>query len=233
MKEQNKLIAAILISVVIISLITTATFTYVFNQDNEMPYQKGINGTVTITIFDDGLELGTGTGFAVNHNGIKIMTNAHVVMEDEELTYEDIRLRDIKGNECQAEVLYVDVKNDIAELLMLSENLDINALKISTSALAYGQKIFTASNARDYGISVQEGIVSIPSIIINSNGTEKLSIQTTIPLNKGSSGAPLIDEEGNIVGMMSFRMRDETGNLVQGLSYAVPSSLLREALQMA
>lgn len=161
------------------------------------------------------------------------MTNAHVVMEDEKLTYEDIRLRDIKGNECRAEVLYTDVKNNIAVLLMLSENLDINALKISTSDLAYGQKIFTASNARDYGISVQEGIVSIPSIIINSNGTEKLSIQTTIPLNKGSSGAPLIDEEGNIVGMMSFRMRDEIGNLVQGLSYAVPSYLLREALQMA
>ncbi len=68
MKEQNKLIAAILISVVIISLITTAAFTYVFNQDNEMPCQKGIDGTVTIAIFDDGLELGTGTRFAVNHN---------------------------------------------------------------------------------------------------------------------------------------------------------------------
>ncbi len=231
MHETNKLITVALISAAIISLITSAAFMFIFSLEEEVPYEKGIDSTVSITAYSENEELSTATGFALSHNGVKILTNAHAVMQTDSEAYVDLRLRDVRGNECQAEVLHVDQKNDIAILGMKTNELDLHPLSLSSSSLEYGQKVFISSNARGYGISVQDGIISIPSLVISSDGLEKQSIQTTIPLNKGSSGAPLIDENGNVVGMMSFRMRDESGNIVQGLSYAIPSSLLTNALK--
>lgn len=229
--ENKKFIAIALVSSLAACILTSAVFVYACDNDEKMPYDIGINATVIISVMDGDLELNTGTGFAVNFDGIKILTNAHLFSQvNLEKSSENILLMDAKGNKDSGSVLYIDMKNDIAILTISSGNLSLVPLKLNTHPLDYGKKIFTSSNARGYGISVQDGIISIPSIIINSNDIERLSIQTTIPLNKGSSGAPLIDEDGCVIGMMSFRMRDETGNIVQGLSYAIPSSLILNSL---
>ena len=230
MNEHCKFILIALSCISISCALTTVTLFVFFDDDDNIQYSTGMNATVSIDVFSKSQKIGSGTGFSINYDGMKILTNAHVIFQSTSIDDDIIIVSDINKNQCKATVLYFDTSKDVAVLTLDSSNLLLKPLTLDTSNLKYGQIVFTCSNARGYGISVQNGVISIPNLIIHSDDVERLSIQTTIPLNSGSSGAPLVNENGNVVGMMSFRMKDETGNIVQGLSYAIPSSTLLEIL---
>jgi S1-C subfamily serine protease len=52
-----------------------------------------------------------------------------------------------------------------------------------------------------------------------------LFIQTNININRGNSGGPVLDSDGNVIGMMSFRLNGIMGN-IQGMSFAIPSNVI-------
>lgn len=229
MNKYYRYILVVISCMMVSCVLTSAIFLIFFEDDGDIPYTKGIDATVSIEVFDGSQKIGAGTGFSIWNDSIVILTNAHVILTSS-LGDTQIILKDANENKCAVIVSYIDIDRDVAILTPTSSNLSLIPLDLNISDLKYGQVVYVCSNARNYGISVQNGIISIPNLHIYSGDIDRLSIQTTIPLNKGSSGAPLINESGEVVGMMSFRMKDESGNLVQGLSYAIPSSTLIDVL---
>jgi len=76
-----------------------------------------------------------------------------------------------------------------------------------------GDEVMAVGSPRKMYFSVSRGMVSLPNRFLD--GVEY--IQTDLPINVGNSGGPLVDNEGNVVGVVSFILRDS-----QGISFALP-----------
>jgi len=127
-------------------------------------------------------------------------------------------------------IISFDIELDIA-ILEFENHIAGRSLSFGNSeTLRYGQAMFTIGNALGFGLSVTEGIISVPLVIMESSGTERYVIHTSINLNRGGSGGPLFDMNGDVMGMMSFRIGNIAGN-VQGVSFAIPSNVIHDYIR--
>ena len=145
-------------------------------------------------------KVGAGTGFFVSSDGT-ILTNKHVVA-DQGAEY-TVLLAD--GGQRSAKVIYRDEKNDLA-LIKIDGNYE--TLKLKEGEARLGQTVIAIGNALgEFNNSVSVGIISgFDRTITAGDGAgreETLSgvIQTDAAINRGNSGGPLIDLEGEVVGI--------------------------------
>ena len=144
---------------------------------------------------------GAGTGFLIRSNGY-ILTNRHVVA-DNDSNY-TVLLSD--GSQKIAQVIHRDSTADIAILKIDGTGYKIAELG-NSGALSLGQSVFAVGNALgEYSNSVSVGIISGLNRAIEASGggtIEKLSgvIQTDAAINPGNSGGPLVDLNGNVIGI--------------------------------
>jgi S1-C subfamily serine protease len=147
-----------------------------------------------------------GAGVAIDRSGL-ILTNLHVVDGAKAVTVTPFGAEPIG-----AEVLDTDRELDLA-LLRLSSPLANAAVLGRSDALAVGDEVMAVGSPRKMYFSVSRGMVSFPNRFLD--GVEY--IQTDLPINVGNSGGPLVDDQGNVVGIVSFILRDS-----QGISFALP-----------
>ena len=118
---------------------------------------------------------------------------------------------------------------DIAILKLDNNQRKIKGLKIGNpKKLEYGDKVFSVGNMMNYGISIAEGIVSSPRIEIEYEGMVREVIQADINIAPGSSGGALLDKNGELIGITSFRLKDKAGDIVYGTGFAVPIDKVME-----
>ncbi len=163
-------------------------------------------------------KVGGGTGFLVTSDGY-IVTNRHVV-EDDAASY-TVLLAD--GSQQPAQVIYKDQQNDLAVIKIPGSKYATVSLGDSGS-LKLGQTVIAIGNAlAEYNNSVSVGIISGLNRSIQAsspNGqTEQLSgiIQTDAAINPGNSGGPLVDLNGNVVGI---NVATVTGT--NSISFSIP-----------
>jgi serine protease Do len=155
---------------------------------------------------------GEGSGFIVSPDGY-ILTNAHVVADASEVT---VKLTDRR--EYTAKVVGVDARSDIAVLKIDAKNLptvkigDPNKLKPGQWVLAIGSP-FGLEN------SATAGIVSATARALPSDNYVPF-IQTDVAVNPGNSGGPLLNLNGEVVGINS-QIYSRSGGYM-GLSFAIP-----------
>ncbi len=172
-------------------------------------------------------EIGGGTAFFVSSDGL-LLTNKHVV-EDPQAQY-TVYLND--GRKLQATVVARDPTNDIALLKVQGSNFPY--LTLSNAQPVLGQSVIAIGNAlAQFRNTVSVGVVSGLQRSIQAGGlltgdTENLSriIQTDAAINEGNSGGPLLDTQGNVIGMNTA----VAGN-AQGIAFAIPASDLQVTLQ--
>ena len=153
------------------------------------------------------VKIGGGSGFIVDPDGI-ILTNKHVVI-DQEAEY-TVVTNDEK--EYPAKILSRDPVNDIAILKIDAKNLP--TVKLSNSKIEPGQTVLAIGNALGlFSNTVSKGIVSglarkISAAMGGAEGGEQPQveelrgvIQTDVAINQGNSGGPLINTEGEVVGI--------------------------------
>lgn len=151
-------------------------------------------------------KIGAGTGFLVSSDGY-IITNKHVVSEkDADYT---VYLNDEanKGEKIKAQVVARDPKNDLAVLKIDKKNLPF--LEFSDSnKLQVGQTVVTIGYALgEFDNTVSKGVISGLSRSITAGGgfarAENLKnlIQTDAAINPGNSGGPMLDIDGNVIGV--------------------------------
>lgn len=159
-----------------------------------------------------------GTGFAVSSNGY-ILTNFHVIKGADSLY-----VQNSKGNSFKVRRIYEDPGNDIAILKVVDEsftNLGAVPYSIKKSTAGIGEQVYTLGYPKD-DVVLGDGYVASKTGI---NG-DTLSYQVAIPVNPGNSGGPLIDNNGNIVGIINGK-EDKT----DGAAFAVKSKYILEALE--
>lgn len=149
---------------------------------------------------------GSGTGFLISPDGL-ILTNKHVVSAGNEKTAE-YRVILSSGKQYYAQLIGKDPINDLAVLKIFDKNLpyvqlgDSDQLSIGTTVIAIGNALGRYQNSATKGIISGLGR-SIEASDQSGNTAETLdnAIQTDAEINFGNSGGPLVDLNGNIVGI--------------------------------
>ena len=161
----------------------------------------------------------TGTGFLVTRTGL-IATNAHVASEEESL-----QARFAGGIKLTADVAYIDDDLDIA-LLKVEGATFPHLVLAETATVRQGQEVLAVGNPGQAMLfSVTKGIVSaIDEYPKAGRGTW---IQTDAQLNPGNSGGPLVNMQGEVVGIATSR---PAGGNTTGIGFALSASDLMRVL---
>lgn len=158
-------------------------------------------------------DVGQGTGFIINSDGY-VVTNAHVLSGGsyvQALNYE----QDV----IDADFIDYDINLDLA-LLKIEGNFE--ELDFADSGdVQIGEKVIAIGNPLGLQFSVSQGIVSA----VDRTGQNGLSayIQTDAALNPGNSGGPLINTEGEVIGINNFKVGDG-----ESLGFALESNYIEE-----
>ncbi len=155
-----------------------------------------------------------GSGFVVDTAGV-VVTNNHVIADADEI---NVIMND--GTKIKAELVGVDKKTDIA-VLKFKPVKPLIAVKFGNSdKLRLGEWVIAIGNPFSLGGSVTAGIVSARNRDI-SQGPYDSYIQTDASINRGNSGGPLFNLEGEVVGVNTLIISPTGGSI--GLGFAVPS----------
>ncbi len=156
-----------------------------------------------------------GTGFIVDPSGI-IVTNNHVAGKAESIT---VTLQD--GRKLKAKLLGADAKTDLAVLKVDSDKaLPYVDFGDSTKARV-GQPVMAVGNPFGLGGTVTTGIISARGRDIQSGPFDDF-IQTDAAINRGNSGGPLFNMDGQVIGINTAIFSPSGGSV--GLGFAIPSS---------
>jgi serine protease Do len=157
----------------------------------------------------------TGTGFYLKAPNL-IVTNNHVVEGNREVTVEGVELQ-----RSISKVLYNDAKFDLAFLEMPVE-ASIMTIELTDKAVSEGQRVMAIGHPFGLKYSFTQGIISNPRHIHNNIDY----IQHDAALNPGNSGGPLINAEGDVIGVNTFIIQN--GNTI---GFSLPSRYLDDAIK--
>jgi S1-C subfamily serine protease len=168
----------------------------------------------------------TGTAFVISTEGHAI-TNYHVVAGCRELR--------VQGRTELIQLITRDEVSDIALLKMPGESRAAAALAPYPASLRQGQDIvvfgFPLDSVLSSGGNLTPGVVSA----ITGLGNNSNQIQITAPIQPGSSGSPVLDKKGHVVGVVSMKLSDSamakaTGSLPQNVNFAISGQTLKAFL---
>jgi S1-C subfamily serine protease len=173
-------------------------------------------------------ERALGSGFVIDKAG-HIVTNDHVV---EGARSVEVSFSNNDG--MKARIVGQDPSTDIAVLKVDARSRALTPLRFGNSdAVRVGDSVVAIGNPFGYDRTVTSGIISAigRQITAPNNFTIDHVIQTDAAINHGNSGGPLIDAEGDVIGVNS---QISTGNTGQqgnlGIGFAVPSNTVREVV---
>lgn len=166
-----------------------------------------------------GAAAGQGSGVIFRRDG-QILTNAHVVEGAR-----TIRVILADGRQFDAGLVGADRAHDIAELRIGARDLPV--AELSERPLRVGQLVIAVGNPYGLGWTVTSGVVSALNRELPNPRGGKLTnlIQTDAPINPGSSGGPLVDAQGRIIGITTAIVP-----YAQGLGFAVPTNTVLNML---
>jgi serine protease Do len=156
-----------------------------------------------------------GSGFIIDTSGI-VVTNNHVIADADEI---NVILND--GTKIRAEVMGRDKKTDLAVLKFKPPEKPLTAVKFGDSdKLRLGEWVIAIGNPFSLGGTVTAGIVSARNRDINSGPYDNY-IQTDAAINRGNSGGPLFNLDGEVIGVNTAIISPTGGSI--GIGFAVPS----------
>lgn len=160
----------------------------------------------TVSVFTS---LGMGSGFVINPEGF-IVTCAHVVGRGKRL-----KVKFANGQEFTAQIIK---KSDHMDLALIKINTShLPAVSVSVEPLKPGHQVYALGAPMGMDFSLSEGIIANPQRVVMG----KMFIQTSMPINSGNSGGPLLDSDGRVVGVNSMKMHQ-----AEGIGFAIPAANL-------
>ncbi|MGE5535929.1 MAG: DegQ family serine endoprotease [Acidobacteriota bacterium] len=163
-----------------------------------------------------------GSGFIIDPSGI-VVTNNHVIADADEV---NVILND--GTTLKAEIVGRDQKTDLA-VLRVKTTHPLKAVKFGDSdKLRLGEWVIAIGNPFSLGGTVTAGIVSARNRDINSGPYDNY-IQTDAAINRGNSGGPLFNLNGEVVGVNTAIISPSGGSI--GIGFAVPSKTVIPVIQ--
>lgn len=166
----------------------------------------------------------SGSGFIITEDGY-VVTNYHVVSGAS-----SVEVTLYNGDTYDATVIGGDSDYDVAVLkinasglqpVTLGESADVN---VGDTVLAIGNPL------GELTFSMSQGIVSSCDRAINVDGTPFNMIQVDCSINPGNSGGPLVNLDGEVVGIVSAKYSTYSSTTVEGLGFAIPISDVRSII---
>jgi serine protease Do len=155
-----------------------------------------------------------GSGFIIDPSGV-VVTNNHVIADADEI---NVILND--GTKLKADLIGKDVKSDLA-VLRVHTDKPLRSVKFGDSdKLRLGEWVIAIGNPFSLGGSVTAGIVSARNRDINSGPYDNY-IQTDAAINRGNSGGPLFNLNGEVIGINTAIISPSGGSI--GIGFAIPS----------
>jgi len=185
-------------------------------QQSESPFNLGPTG---------GQNIQTGSGFVIDSGG-DILTNAHVIDGAVKIT-----VAFANDQTVDARVIGKDPDDDLALLKVNADGLTLVPLKLGDSSLvAVGDPTCAIGNPFGYTRTLTTGVVSALQRLIQAPNNFSIDnvIQTDAPLNPGNSGGPLIDAQGEVIGINSQIYTSSSGN--SGIGFAIPINTARAVI---
>lgn len=161
--------------------------------------------------------VGQGSGFIISPDGY-VVTNNHVVDGASEV---DVTMTD--GKEYTAKVIGTDPRTDVA-LIKIDGKNDLPFVKLADGAPRVGDWVIAVGNPFGLGGTVTAGIVSARGRDIGSGPYDDF-VQIDAPINRGNSGGPTFDLNGNVIGMNTAIVSPSGGNV--GIAFAIPSETVK------
>lgn len=162
--------------------------------------------SVTVVYTNKGL----GSGFAIDKN--IIITNAHVVNG-----FSTVNVKLYNGKSCTGKVTKIDTKVDLA-LIQVDENLTPLKL-VSEDNISIGKEVYAIGAPEDIPYTMTKGIISAKNRKVGNH--EYIQIDASI--NSGNSGGPLVDENGEVIGINTMKMVD-----AEGIGFAIGTSCIND-----
>ena len=200
-----------------------SVITYSANSQNSL---FGSAETDTDTNTEQVSSEGSGVIYKKEGNFAYLVTNTHVISGAKKV---DIRLAD--GTKVPGEIVGADTYSDIAVVKIAADKVttvaefgDSDQLTVGETAIAIGSPL-----GSEYANTVTQGIVSSlnRNVSLKSEDGQAIStkaIQTDTAINPGNSGGPLINIQGQVIGITSSKIATNGGTSVEGLGFAIPSN---------
>ena len=200
-----------------------SVITYSSNSQNSL---LGSDETDTDTNAEQVYSEGSGVIYKKEGDTAYLVTNTHVINGSKKV---DIRLAD--GTKVPGEIVGSDTYSDIAVVKIAADKVttvaefgDSSQLTVGETAIAIGSPL-----GSEYANTVTQGIVSSlnRNVSLKSEDGQAIStnaIQTDTAINPGNSGGPLINIQGQVIGITSSKIASNGGTSVEGLGFAIPAN---------
>ena len=185
-------------------------------------YNKNINSVVAIhvdiltpSVYGDYVAAGSGSGFIISEDGY-VLTNHHVV---ENATNISVVLAN--GKEHKAKLIGSEADSDVAVIKLETEDKFAPVVLGKSENVIIGEDVVTIGNPLgELTFSITKGIVSgVDRNIQIDNYTSVEMFQVDCALNQGTSGGPILNMYGEVIGMVSAKYASDT---IEGLGFAIP-----------
>lgn len=195
-------------------------------------YQNNLQSIVEVKASSETVGESFGTAEFIDKDGT-LITNAHVATYTQLGTvnvFEEYSIRFAAEEEYRkAELVKYDTALDIAVLRLEDTSCEFAPIKTGdSSTLRSGDKVYAIGNTVNYGLSISQGMVGMPLIKIEYAGVIREVIQCDLTIAEGNSGGALLDERGRLLGITTFRTKDNAGNVIYGLAYCIPIHIVME-----
>ncbi|WP_119066560.1 S1C family serine protease [Rubrobacter indicoceani] len=191
-------------------------------------YEEFGPGVVSVDVSSSEFGAGGGSGFVVSDEG-HIVTNQHVLEGAQ-----SVSVRFSGGTREEAEIIGEDASTDVAVLKVDVPGEELSPLTLGNSGdVAVGTPVVAMGNPLNIGLSVTTGIVSGTERPIKAPNDYTINgaVQTDAAISSGSSGGPLLDLDGTVIGINSQVAGVAAGGVSQGIGFAVPVDTVRESVE--
>ena len=201
------------------SVVKTITTSELVENSISSSVDKVYDSTVVVVSYAKGKQVSTGTGFIYKKDNKKayIMTNNHVVDDADEIK---IEFND-HSERVDAKLLGGETYSDIA-VLTIEDSDKYTVVEIGESeSIKLGDTIFTVGSplGEQYFGTVTKGIISGKNRMVGSSQIILEVIQTDAAINEGNSGGPLVNINGEVIGVNSMKIATTS---IEGMGFSIP-----------
>ncbi|MGM9971436.1 MAG: S1C family serine protease [Anaeroplasmataceae bacterium] len=233
MKKKTSFIITIINSVIILCLLAYIIVVKGSDKDAKAIFNMNINSIVEVKATTDTVGESYGTGVIYDSSGF-LITNAHVISYTslgEIETFDSYEIRFATKDDYQsATLIKYNSEIDLAILKINDESIKYDAVEFANDNYSYGDKVYAIGNTSNYGIGISEGIISVPEVNVKYDNISRLVIQADIDISSGNSGGALLNDKGQLIGITTFRTKDNQGNVNYGFTYSIPLKTIKKII---
>lgn len=208
-RPKNLLFIFFIIGILIFPVLSFADADKIFKENS-----KAV--VVVVTYNEKGEPISQGSGFIVRADGA-VVTNYHVISNAKDIKVKvGGKILDVEG------LIHTDKENDLVILKVEGEKLPV--VKLGDIAKAnIGEKVYVISSPEGLENTISDGLLSG----IREITSDRKVLQITAPISPGSSGGPVFNKDGEVIGIATFLIKE-----AQNLNFAMPVNIIKDKIDL-